>query len=432
MKGKKRERFYVESLGCPRNLVDSEFFAGLMEQGGYELIDNPLNADIIIINTCGFIKDAKEESIEQILELSEYKRANQQVRLVVTGCLVKRYLPELKESMPEVDHFVDLKDFRKFAEIFSLQGEKMQRLSLESLPYAYLRISDGCNNNCSYCAIPSIRGRVKSDSQDMIVEEAKRLAEQGIRELIVTAMDITQYGIDLEDNRGLTHLLSQLSEIEGIDWIRLLYLHPAHLTDELLYLIRDNPKICKYLDIPIQHINDDILNRMNRHTKRKEIEQILANIRSILPDAALRTTIMTGFPGETEEAFLELVDFVKMNKFNRLGVFSYSAEEGTPAHKIPGRVHHQTALRRKRELMALHDSLSEELLQDFIGQTLEVIIESKSEDEAFLYEGRTRFDAPDIDGLVFIRNGRAEIGDILQVRITESLVHDLTGDIVEK
>lgn len=435
LKSKKNDikSFYIESLGCPRNLVDSEVFAGILKQKGYRLTDTPLKADFIVINTCGFIKDAKEESIGQILELAEYKKVNN-AQLIVTGCLVQRYASELRKSFPEVDYFVGLKDFTTFAGLLSLNDFRRQRFALDNLPYAYLRISDGCNNLCSYCAIPSIRGRLRSEPVAAVINEAKQLAETGVKELIITAMDITQYGADWNNQTGLSNLLASLSDIKDIHWIRLLYLHPAHLNQELLFQIRDNPKICNYIDLPIQHINDSILKRMNRHINRKEIEQTIALIRKIIPQAALRTTLMTGFPGETEKHFDELKDFVIRTEFNRLGVFQYSREEGTKAYNLSDRVHHQTAQRRKRELTEIHDLISEKLLQRFVGQTLEVIIERSingENDGDYRYEGRTRYDAPDIDGLVFLKAGSAqpEIGDIVTVEIRESQVHDLIGVI---
>jgi|SRR5690554_460673 len=424
------KRYYLESLGCPRNLVDSEQFAGILHQKGYLQSDTPENVDLILVNTCGFIRDAKEESIERIFELAKLKEDNPDCKLLATGCLVKRYLSELQNTMPEVDHFVDLKDFAGLADFLSLSSYRLERQRLLPLPYAYQRISDGCNNLCSYCAIPSIRGPVRSEPLPSIIAEAEKLAESGVRELIITAMDITQYGIDLDSGQGLIKLLNCLVELDRFAWIRLLYLHPANITDELLYLIKDNPIICPYLDLPLQHINDEILTLMNRHITRRETEKLLDRIRKLIPDIALRTTIITGFPGEKEGHFRELYSFLQEQRFNRLGVFQYSREEGTEAGRMPDQVHHKTAVRRKRELTELHDSISEELLKNLVGQTIEVIIDGISEDNNFLYEGRTRYDAPEIDGLVFIRSGRAEPGDLVKVRIRESLVHDLIGEIV--
>ncbi len=425
-----KKTYFLESLGCPRNLVDSEQFAGILKQKGFIPSETPENVDLILVNTCGFIRDAKEESIERILELGRVKADNPGCKLLVTGCLIKRYQTDLQQSMPEVDHFIGLKDFAGLADLLSLSSYRLERQRLKPLPYAYQRISDGCNNLCSYCAIPSIRGPVRSERLPSILQEAEQLAESGVRELIVTAMDITQYGIDLGSSPNLIKLLNRLADVKGIDWIRLLYLHPANVTDDLLYLIRDNPKICSYLDMPIQHINDEILAQMNRHITKIETERLLDRIRDIIPDAALRTTIITGFPGEREEQFHQLYQFLEEQRFNRLGVFQYSREDGTEAGNMPEQVHHRTAARRKRVLTELHDSISEELLKKFVGQTVEVIIEGLSEDDNFLYEGRTRYDAPEIDGLVFIRSGKGEVGDILKVRIVESLVHDLIGDIV--
>ena len=429
MTGSRKElKFFLESLGCPRNQVDSEFFAGLTEQGGYKQTLNPAEADLIIINTCGFIKDAQEESVDRILELAEWKK-KRNCHLIVTGCLVQRYLAELQQNFPEVDHFVALKDFSRFAELLSLQNFQMRRAALETLPYAYLRISDGCDNHCSYCAIPHIRGKIRSEPLTALVEEAGILAGKGIKELIITAMDITQYGKDQKFQTDLIKLLEKMVAISGIDWVRLLYLHPAHISNDLLFFIKENEKVCRYLDIPIQHINDRILQQMNRQITRREIEDLLNKIRDILPDAALRTTLITGFPGETEKEHQELKAFLTEQKFNRLGVFQYSRESGTAAYDLPGRVHFQTALRRKRELTELHNSISEELLKSFNGKTLQVIIDGKSDDSSFLWEGRTRFDAPEIDGIVFVRSGKAKIGDIVEVQIAESLEHDLIGSI---
>ncbi len=425
-----KKLFYLESLGCPRNLVDSEFFAGLLTQNGYQLTEDPTLAELIIVNTCGFIKEAKEEAIEQILSLAELKKRNKESRLIVTGCLVKRYAAELGKSLPEIDHIIDLKDFHGFAELLGLAVRDNLRFPLESRPYSYLRISDGCNNHCSYCAIPAIRGKVTSEPETSLLTEARKLAAQGVKELILTAMDITQYGIDLPHRENLVDLLGKLDSIQGIEWIRLLYLHPAHVSDELLSFIKANPKVCPYLDIPIQHINDSILNRMNRKTNRREIEKLFHKIRTTLPQAALRTTVISGFPGESEEQFLELKSFLEEIKFNRLGVFRFSAEPGTKAYELADKVHFQTALRRKRILTELHDSLSEELLLNYVGKVVDVIIDRRAEDESFLFEGRTRWEAPDIDGLVFIKAGKGEPGDIVPVRITESLVHDLIGEIV--
>ncbi len=414
----KMNSIYIESLGCPRNQVDSEFFAGIALQNDYQLTDDPTEADIILVNTCGFIASAKEESIEKILELSLIKKK----KMVVTGCLVKRYGTELKKSLPEVDFFVELKDFPAFSALLSPVKTELKRTLLSPAPYAYLRISDGCNNNCSYCAIPGIRGGVISEPLPHLIEEAKQLAETGVRELIITAMDITQYGI--EGDNTLVTLLRKLEDLNSFDMIRLLYLHPLNITNELLEYIRDSKSICHYLDVPIQHISNRILESMNRRMTRQDTENVIKRIRSIIPDIVLRTTLMVGYPGETEKEFQELKDFVAETRFNRLGVFSYSSEENTPAFNLPNRVHYRTAERRQREIMELQEQISYELLQGYVGKIMPVMIERTDSD---LFEGRTQYDSPDIDGLVFIENGKGQVGDIVQVEITSSDIHDLNG-----
>jgi ribosomal protein S12 methylthiotransferase len=426
-------KIYIESLGCPRNQVDSEVFCGIACHNKGTLTDNPFEADVILINTCGFIKDAKEESLETIIELSGAKKKN--ARLFVTGCLVKRYCSELQKNLPEVDAFIGLKDYDAFAELLQVEFWAKKRSLLSDASYAYLKISDGCENYCSYCSIPLIRGNVKSETISSLIDEANFLAEQGIRELIVTAMDISQYGIDLSDGDNLLNLLQQLVKIDNIKWIRLLYLHPANINKELLRFMKENSKICPYLDLPIQHINDDLLKSMNRRTSRKDIEKLIALIRTEIPEIALRTSLITGYPGETEHHHRELLDFISNVKFNRLGVFTYSREEDTPAFMFSNRVHPRTALRRKRELMQLQEGISEQLLSQFVGKQVEAIVDSIDEENDFQIEARTRFDAPDIDGVVFVKSEpekpKPKVADIVKILITDSMEHDLIGKILE-
>ncbi len=422
--------FYIESLGCPKNLVDSERFTEIALRYGYKLTTDVQQADMILINTCGFILDAKRESIDTILEYNEIRKPNSY--LAVTGCLVKRYLDALESDIPEVNSWIDLKDFYTFESIFTDQtGQNHRdRHLLTPSHYAYLRIGDGCNNNCAYCAIPSIRGKLLSDEMPVLVEEARALARSGVKELIITAQDITQYGIDRYGESRLPQLLWELEDIPGIEWIRLMYLHPAHITEKLLTTIASIPKICRYLDIPIQHISDPILKAMNRHSSAEQIEMLIRRIRTILPDIAIRTTFITGFPGETVSDFRKLETFIREMKFDRLGVFTYSEEEGTAAYEIMPKVATKTAENRKDKLMQIQQQISRELLEEKVGKRIEVIIDGDSKDEGFLYEARTRQDAPEIDGIVYITSGKARPGDIVTVEVIDSWEYDLVGVIV--
>ena len=422
------KKYSIISLGCSKNLVDSEVFSFNIEKSNYEFTEDLMMAETIIINTCGFIKDAKEEAINTILETAELKQIGKCRKLIVTGCLVKRYFPEIQKSIPEIDHLIELKDFNKFSKIFSHNYENQRKLL--TLPhFAYLRISDGCNNFCSYCAIPSIRGNLQSVSIDDLVKETKSLANRGVKELILTAQDTANYGKDIYGEPKIIELLEELHQINGIEWIRLLYLHPAHITSRLIDKIAELSKILKYFEIPLQHINDKILQNMNRKISKEKIIQILNEIREKIPEAAIRTTFMVGYPGETERRFEELKDFIKEQKFLRLGVFPYSKEEGTPAFDKKNRVSQKTALFRKDELMSIQQEISNKLLEGFVGKRLEVIIDRKSDNRDFLFEGRSYLDAPDIDGKVFLFEENLEIGNIYEVEIIDSWEYDLVGRI---
>jgi ribosomal protein S12 methylthiotransferase len=422
--------FSIISLGCPKNLVDSEYFNQILLEAGYTYIEDSENTDIILINTCGFIQDAKEESIITILENADFKQDNPKQKLIVTGCMVKRYKEELMKQIPEVDYWIDLKDFEALKEILHLNNKELKRSILTPFYYAYLRISDGCNNHCSYCAIPSIRGELCSEPMDKLILQAKQLAKSGVKELIVNAQDTSQYGIDLYKKQSLIDLLKELHKIPEFEWIRLLYLHPAHLSLEMIDEIAKLPKVCHYFDIPLQHINNEILTAMNRKTSKEHIISLINHIRECMPDAVIRTTFITGFPGEDVKKYNELVNFIKEIRFDKLGVFAYSPEEGTPAATMEKAVSKKTAQNRSDKIMALQQEISSENLDRFLNQEIEVIIERKASDPGFKYEGRSRYDAPEIDGMVYITKGQAKIGEIVRVKIIEAWEYDLVGEII--
>lgn len=421
------QKFYIESLGCPKNLVDSEKISAIFVKNDYKIVDNPSEAEIIVINTCGFIQPAKEESINTILQMADYKKTGNCRYLIVTGCLVQRYEAKLKKLLPEVDYFFNLKNFSNINYLLNSHThiDSDKRHLLTPSHYAYLRISDGCDNNCSYCVIPKIRGRLRSKPIPELVSEANWLAKSGVKELIIIAQDIGNYGLDLYGERKLCELLSELDKINKLHWIRLMYLHPKHISEKLLKLIAKSEKICKYLDIPLQHINDRILQQMNRRISKKEIIQKLNLIRKIIPDVVLRTSLIVGFPGETEDEFQELLDFVKTQRFSKLGCFVYSQEEGTEAAKLKEQIIERTKHRRLDAIMKCQQNISKKILKKFVGQKLKVIVDKKIEDSIF--ECRTEFDAPEIDGVIYLENAKAEIGNITEVEITDSLEYDLVS-----
>ncbi|MDD3050660.1 MAG: 30S ribosomal protein S12 methylthiotransferase RimO [Candidatus Cloacimonetes bacterium] len=425
------KKYGLISLGCPKNLVDSEIFSGIFESNEYVLTTDFQEADFILINTCGFIADAKEEAVNTILETVELKKINPTLRIIATGCFVKRYWNEIRTEIPEVDFWVNLKDFEKMAEILNCPYSSPNRNLLAAKHYAYLRISDGCNNHCSYCSIPSIRGSLHSVPIEELLTEANYLATLGVKELIVIAQDTAQYGTDLYGSQKLPELLQLLHQIENFKWIRVLYLHPAHLTSEIIDTIAALPKVCKYFEVPLQHINDTILQKMNRKITKENTMNRLSEIRTKIPDAVIRTTFIVGFPGETDKRFTELKDFIVNQKFLRMGVFTYSREENTPADKLSGFISAKKAQIRKDELMSIQQEISTELLSEFIGRELEVIIDTELNEGDFRFAGRTQYDAPDIDGLVYIQNGNLRIGDLVKVRIVDSWEYDLVGELVQ-
>lgn len=426
------KKYYLESLGCPKNLIDSEVFKFLTEKAGYEATTTPAEAHLIIVNTCGFINDAKEESINTILTMAAYKSEGVCEILIATGCLVKRYMDELVAQIKEVDFYVNLKDFKRFAEILGVTNWNYDRILLTPNHYAYLRIGDGCNNWCTYCAIPIIRGRLTSIPLAEVVAEAKMLASRGIKELIITAQDTTQYGVDLYGKSKLIELLREVSKIDGIQWIRLLYLHPAHLSHELIDNLAIIPKILPYFDVPLQHINNEILLRMNRRKGRDYVEGMLKYLREKIPNVMLRTTFIVGFPGETRKEYEELKRFIKENEFARMGIFIYSPEEDTKAAEFTDQVVKRTAINRYNKLMEIQQEVSTRVMERFYEKEVECIIDKLADDEGIDFEGRSWFDAPDVDGVVYIKDpqGKAKVGDIVRVKITDTWEYDLIGEII--
>lgn len=434
------------SLGCPKNQVDAEMMLYLLKNGGFELCGEEAEADVIIINTCGFIEEAKKEAIENILEASQYKKNGKCKALIVTGCLAERYKDDVTGEIPEVDvcvgigkngEIVDIVNDALKGKFENRYGEKFE-LDLNTprilggMPFtAYLKIGDGCDNCCTYCAIPKIRGRMRSRTIEDCVSEAKRLAAGGVKELIVVAQDTTAYGTDIYGEPKLCELLAELCKIEGIHWIRTLYTYPERITDELLDLINREPKLVKYLDIPIQHINGDILKRMNRKGNEKTIRALIEKIRSKVDGVTLRTTLITGFPGETEEQFTELHKFVKDVKFDRLGCFPYSAEEDTVAASMPNQIDEQTKIDRMELIMETQMTVSAEKNAQKNGSTVEVLIEGY-DDYIKCYFGRSEADAPEIDGKVFFTAKRPlKIGDFAKVNIFDTIEYDLLGEMIE-
>lgn len=433
------------SLGCDKNLVDSEMMMGLLHDRGYEFTDNEEEADIIVINTCGFINDAKEESINTILEMAKYKENNLKA-LIVAGCLVERYKNEILQELPEIDAIVGTTAFDKICDVVDDVLADKKHNELESINkmcrpdvkriittggyYSYLKIAEGCDKHCTYCSIPMIRGAYRSVPMDELVKEAEYLADNGVKELIIVAQEITVYGKDLYGEKKLPELLHRLCKIPGIQWIRLLYCYPEEITDELIETIRTEKKICHYIDMPIQHASDKILKVMGRRTNNAELRNIISKLRKEIPDICLRTTLITGFPGETEEDHQILLDFIDEMEFDRLGVFTYSPEEDTKAASLDNQVDEEVKLCRKDEIMELQQEISMDKSERLVGKEIEVIIEGKASDED-VYVGRSYMDAPSVDGYVFI-NSEEELmsGDFAKVRIVKAMEYDLIGDLI--
>ena len=431
------------SLGCDKNLADSEEMLGLLTARGHEIVDDETLADAIVINTCCFIKDAKEESVETILEMAEYKKSGSCHALVVTGCMAQRYQKEIIEEVPEVDAVLGTTSygdivkaleeavagnhFEEFRDIDYLPDTGSKRVLTTGGHFGYLKIAEGCDKHCTYCIIPKLRGKFRSVPMERLIAQAEDMAEQGVKELILVAQETTVYGKDLYGKKSLHILLKKLCEIKGIRWILVLYCYPEEIYDELIETIRDEKKICHYLDIPIQHASDRILKRMGRRTSKQELIDIVGKLRKEIPDIVLRTTLITGFPGETEEDHEELKEFVDEMEFDRLGVFTYSPEENTPAAEMADQVPEEVKEERRDELMELQQEISYDKGQDRIGQELLVMIEGKVADES-AYIGRTYGDAPKVDGYIFVQTGELLMtGDFAKVRVTGALEYDLIG-----
>lgn len=434
------------SLGCPKNQVDAEMMLYSLKQAGFELCSEEAQADAIIINTCGFIEDAKAEAIENILEAARYKEEGNLKALIVTGCLAERYKDDVTEEIPEVDVCVGIGSNSKIAEIVKSAiegnaqnsfGEKTDldlngKRILGGMPFtAYLKVADGCDNCCTYCAIPKIRGRLRSRTIEDCVAEARELAAQGVRELIVVAQDTTAYGADIYGEPKLAELLKELCRVDGIHWIRTLYTYPDKITDELLDVIASEEKLVKYLDIPLQHVNGEILKKMNRKGDKESLIKLIQKIRTKIPDITLRTTFITGFPGETEEQFCELAEFVKETRFDRLGCFTYSAEEDTIAAEMPDQIDEQTKVSRMENIMDMQTLIAAEKNEEKIGSVIETLIEGW-DDYIKCYFGRTTGDAPEVDGKIFFMSTRPlVIGDFVKVQINDCIEYDLLGELYE-
>lgn len=416
---KRKRTIGILSLGCPRNVVDSESILGRFASKGYSIVD--INeADVAIVNTCAFIEDAKVESVDAILDLIDLKRRGKLKKLIVYGCLVQRYKDKLKKELPEVDAFVGR---------VSLNGG-LARFSITPGHYAYLKICEGCINNCSYCAIPKIKGKFASLDMGSLLEKVDVLDKDGVSELNIIGQDITGYGMDLYGTQELHRLLDEIiRRTRNIGWLRLLYLYPNRISNELLDSIKSQPKLCKYIDIPIQHINDRILRLMHRHTAKKDILRLIEKIRKRIPGVAIRTCLIAGFPSETDKEFKELLEFVKDIRFERLGVFIYSREEDTPAYSFKGQVPKKIKIERFNAIMLQQQRISREINEKFLGKTLDVLIDEK---ENGVYIGRSQYDAPEVDGLVYI-NSKKELkpGDFVRVKITDTLEYDLTAEVLE-
>ena len=434
------------SLGCDKNLVDSEVMLGLLDKKGYQIVDSEEDADIIVVNTCCFIHDAKEESIQTILEMAEYKKEGKLKALIVTGCLAQRYQQEIIDEIPEVDAVLGTTSYDHIVEaveealagnghvvledVDALPDVKEKRLVTTGGHYAYMKIAEGCDKHCTYCIIPKLRGNYRSVPMEKLLAEAKDLADQGVKELILVAQYTTVYGKDLYGEKSLHKLLRELCKISGIQWIRILYCYPEEIYDELIQTIKEEKKVCHYLDLPIQHASDAVLKRMGRRTSKAQLVEIIEKLRKEIPDISLRTTLITGFPGETQEQHEELKDFVDEMEFDRLGVFTYSPEEDTPAATMTEQIPEEVKEDRQAELMELQQEIAFDLAEDMVGREVLVMIEGKVADEN-AYVGRTYKDAPNVDGLIFINTDEELMsGDFARVRVTGALEYDLIGELI--
>ena len=434
------------SLGCDKNLVDSEEMLGLLTGNGFEIVDDETEAEAIVVNTCCFINDAKEESVNTILEMAEYKKTGSCKVLVVTGCMAQRYKNEIIEEVPEVDavlgttsygdilkairEAMEGKHFQEFKDIDYLPEKLGKRVLTTGGHFGYLKIAEGCDKHCTYCIIPKLRGKFRSVPMERLVTQAKEMAEEGVKELILVAQETTVYGTDIYGKKSLHILLKELCKIKGIRWIRVLYCYPEEIDDNLIQVIKEEPKICHYLDLPIQHASDEILKRMGRRTSKKQLVEIIGKLRSEIPDIALRTTLITGFPGESEANHEELMEFVDEMEFDRLGVFTYSPEEDTPAADMPEQIEESVKEDRQAELMELQQDIAFDKAEDMVGSEVLMMVEGKVADEN-VYVGRTYKDAPNVDGLIFVHTDAELItGDFAKVKVTGALEYDLIGELM--
>ncbi|MCG7407422.1 30S ribosomal protein S12 methylthiotransferase RimO [Paenibacillus sp. ACRRX] len=440
------EKIKIVTLGCDKNLVDSEIMSGLIHERGYELVTNELEATVIIVNTCGFIDAAKEESVNTILELADLKETAQLKALIVSGCLTQRYKEQLLDEMPEIDGIVGTGDFDKIATIVdeALAGSKPIHVGNPVFNYdqalprkvatprytAYVKIAEGCDNNCTFCSIPIMRGNFRSRTMESILAEVTQLATQGVKEISLIAQDSTNYGTDIYDGFKLPELMNQVSNIQGVEWVRLHYAYPGFFSDELIETIASNPKICKYIDMPLQHSEDNVLKRMRRPGRQRDARELVQKIRTRIPNVAMRTSIIVGFPGETEADFNRLCEFVRDMQFDKLGVFTYSREEDTPATRLKGHLDEEVKEWRANTLMEIQREVSKQVSEKRIGQVIDVLVE-RYDGRNDVFIGRSQFDAPEIDGEVFISNSKLSIGELAQVRITHALEFDLAGEGIQ-
>jgi len=435
---------WIESLGCPKNEVDGERMEVLLSERGYKITEDKNQADILILNTCGFIQSAKEESIEEIFNLVALKNQDRKKKIILCGCLAQRYPDELWRKIPELGALFGISEIDKVDGICSsvLKGEKVFKVSLPErnngvgktkrtapkYPYAYIKIADGCDNLCSYCAIPTIRGRFRSKRIEDILEEVRQLTEMGVKEIDLVAQDTTLYGIDLYGEKRLPQLLSSLSQISKLKWIRLLYTHPAHFSDGLIDQIASNPKVCKYLDLPLQHISDEVLSRMKRKVSKGDVEQLILKLRERIPDLTLRTSFIVGFPGEKKKHFEELLKFVEQTKFDKLGAFPYSREEGTKAYNFKGPLSSKLKQERLEQLMLIQQRIVFEKNQAKIGKTFTVLIDAKSEEGNGYFLGRSPAEAPEVDGVILVKGDHLKIGKFVKAKIVDWSDYDLLGE----
>jgi ribosomal protein S12 methylthiotransferase len=444
---KSKIKVNLTSLGCPKNEVDGESMANLLCDGGYEITEDKEEADILVLNTCGFIDSAKEESIEEIFNLIRLKNNNKGKRIIVSGCLAQRYSEELWKDLPEIDGLLGIGDILKIDKLCSSvwEGKRFSWVSspkknngkikikrkAQNRPYAYIKIADGCDNRCSYCAIPGIRGKFRSKRMEDILEEASQLVDYGVREVNLVAQDTTLYGTDIYGEKKLPQLLCLLSGIPRLKWIRLLYTHPAHFSDELIGVVASNPKVCKYVDLPLQHISDEILAQMNRRVTQKDVEQLIFKLREKIPDLTLRTSFIVGFPGEKKKHFEELLEFVERIRFDKLGAFPYSREEATPAHNFKGQLSSKLKNQRLDQLMLAQQKIVFEENKSKMGKTLTVLIDEKSKEGNDYFVGRSQAEAPEVDGVILVKGNSLKIGKFAKVRIIDYQDYDLVAKIVK-